>query len=140
MLSKQDFLLSSEIVLFGISLRRKTFASSVKKSLKKAGFKVYPVNPSADGCYSNLEEIPVKVEAVYVAINSANALSISENIIKYGIKKVWLQCGSYNEQIINKFKDAGIEVYTGCLMMLIPGVAFIHRFHRVIHDFFERKK
>jgi len=137
---KQDFLLSSEIALFGISLRRKTFASSVKKSLEKAGFKVYPVNPSADGCYPSLEEIPVKVEAVYVAINRANALSISESIVKYGIKKVWLQYGSYNEQIINKFKDAGIEVYTGCLMMFIPGVGFIHRLHRVIHDLFERKK
>ncbi len=138
--NKQDFLLSSEIALFGISPQRKTFASGVKKSLEKATFKVYPVNPSANGCYSNLEEIPVKVEAVYVAVNRANALSISENIIKYGIKKVWLQYGSYNEQIINKLKDAGIEVYTGCLTMFIPGVGFIHRFHRVIHDFFERKK
>jgi len=138
--NKQSFLLSKELALFGISSKRKTFASGVKRSLEKAGFKTYPVNPSADNCHPNLEEIPVKVEAAYVAISCDNTVSISESIIKYGIKKVWLQHGSYNEQIINRFKDAGIEVYTGCLMMFIPGVGFIHRFHRAIHDFFERKK
>ena len=138
--NKQNFLLSQELALFGISSKRKTFASGIKSSLEKAGFKTYPVNPSADGCYPNLDDTPVKVEAAYIALSSDNTLSISESIINYGIKKVWLQYGSYNEKIINKFKDAGIEVYTGCLMMFIPGVGFIHRLHRVIHDFFERRK
>lgn len=141
MLNKDEFFSSDKFVIFGVSPRRKTFATYVKKCLEKSEYEVYAVNPEADnGFYHDLKSLPVKVEAVIIATKPANTLKIIDNLTGYGISKIWLQSGSFDDEVISHCLNAGIKTYTGCIIMYMPGTGFIHRFHRFIHDLIERRR
>jgi predicted CoA-binding protein len=134
------FLKSGEIAIFGVSPRRKTFAGYVQGALEKAGIKAYPVHPEGiDKGYSDLSAVPDKVDAAYVAIKPESTRNLIADFRDSGIKKIWLQNGAFNDEIIGLCRQAGYETYTGCLMMYIPGAGFLHKLHRVIHEFFSGK-
>ena len=141
MQNNENFLSSSGFVIYGISPTRKTFAGYVKKNLVNAGYKVFPIYPDAgNGFYRNIVSIPDKVESAYIAVKPENTSKVIEDIEKSGIEKVWLQNGSFKDSILNRCRKAGIEVYTGCLMMYIPNAGFIHKLHKIIHEFLERRR
>ena len=140
-LNKDGFFSADKFAIFGVSPRRKTFATYVKKCLEKSGYEVYSVNPKADSSfYRDLKSLPVRVEAVVIATKPANTLKIIDNLAGYGIRKIWLQNGSFDDEVVNRCLNAGIKIYTGCIIMYVPGTGFIHRFHRFIHDLIERRR
>ena len=135
MQNNHSFLSQNCIAVFGLSRNRKTFAEYVREKLQSAGFKVYPMHPTGDdGYYKDLESLPERPEAIYIATNPTSAAEIVDEAIAYGVKRVWLQFGSYNKEIIEKCRSAGLEVHAGCLMMYIPGAGMLHSIHRVIHE------
>jgi len=139
--SKREFLKSSKIAIFGVSPKRKTFAAEVEKSLQTAGIAVFKINPQGgSGFYPDLNSIPERIEAVYIATNKKNADSITDMAIAYGAKKIWLQYGAYDKQIIAKCQNAGLETYAGCLMMFIPNAGSVHSFHRFLYELFKGKQ
>lgn len=128
-------------MIFGISPRRKTFAAYVKRNLEKSGYEVYVVNPKAnDVFYRYLNSLPVSVKAAVIATKPVNTLKIIDDLVEYGIGKVWLQNGSFNDEVVNRCQSAVIDTYTGCILMYMPGTGFIHRLHRFVHDLIERQK
>ena len=139
--SNHPFLEGGKIAVFGVSPKRKTFAAAVKTRLDQAGVKTFVIHPEAtDGWYTDFESLPEKVESVYIATGKKNTPAIVDSLIGAGVKKIWLQTGAFNKDIVSSCKDAGLETYTGCLMMYIPNIGFPHSFHRFIHELFQGKK
>jgi predicted CoA-binding protein len=139
--SKRQFLESNTIAVFGVSPKRKTMASEVEKALIAAGHKVYRVNPEGgDNFYKDLDSLPEKTDAVYIAINKSSASALIDDIVAYGAKKVWLQYGAYDKKIIDKCENAGLETYAGCPMMFIPNAGAVHSFHRFFYELFKGKQ
>ena len=139
--SKREFLKTSKVAVFGVSPKRKTFASEVEKTLQAASAKVYKVNPvGGNGFYASLNSLPERVDAVYIATNKKNTAAIVDDVIAYGAKKVWLQYGAFDNKVIAKCESAGLETYAGCLMMFIPNAGFIHSFHRFLYELFKGKQ
>jgi predicted CoA-binding protein len=138
--SEHGFLDGSNIAVFGVSPRRKTFAADVREKLQGAGYNVYGINPDGgEGYFPNWESLPEKTDRAYIATSPVNAAKILDSAIAAGVKKVWLQFGSYNKDLLQKCKAAGLETHTGCLMMYIPDAGFIHSFHRFIHELIKGK-
>jgi predicted CoA-binding protein len=139
--SKREFFKSSQVAVFGVSPKRKTFAAEVEKTLQAAGITVFKVNPQGGSdFYSDLNSLPKRVEAVYIATNKKNAADLIDNVIAYGAKKIWFQYGAYDKKIIAKCQNAGLETYSGCLMMYIPNAGSIHSFHRFLYELFKGKQ
>jgi len=139
--SKREFLKASTVAVFGVSPKRKTIAAEVERTLRAAGHQVYKVNPNGgDGFYKDLNSLPEKVDAVYIAINKKSVSKMVDEAIAYGAKKVWLQYGAFDKNIIEKCENAGLETYAGCLMMFIPDAGGIHSFHRFLYELFKGKQ
>ncbi len=107
----------------GASRDPKKYGYQVYEDLKKAGYKVYPVNPNAeeilgDKCYPNLENLPIKPDVVDVVVPS----KVTEQTVKtckdHGITKVWMQPGSESESAIKFCEENGIEVVHGVCVMI----------------------
>lgn len=131
------FLSEPDVAVFGISSHKRTFAESVTQCLETAGYRVFLINPGTCGeCYPSLSAAPVRLKSAYVATGRDNAREIAEGLINYGIEKVWFQNGSFDDQLLARCRDAGIETYTGCLIMYIQGVGFIHKCHKFLHELF----
>ena len=94
-----------KIAMVGVSNDPTKASTIVMKYMQKYGFKVYPVNPKAEGqkilgedVCGKITDIKDKVDIVNVFRPSKEALDIAKDSINIKAKVLWLQLGIKNEQ------------------------------------------
>ena len=94
-----------KIAMVGVSNDPTKASTIVMKYMQKYGFKVYPVNPKAEGqkilgedVCGKITDIKDKVDIVNVFRPSKEALDIAKDTINIKAKVLWLQYGIKNEQ------------------------------------------
>ena len=94
-----------KIAMVGVSNDPTKASTIVMKYMQKYGFKVYPVNPKAEGqkilgedVCGKITDIKDKVDIVNVFRPSKEALGIAKDAINIKAKVLWLQLGIKNEQ------------------------------------------
>ena len=119
-LIKQILTSAKTIAMVGVSSFKKEEPSNnirrrpsiiVMKYLKEFGYKVIPVNPSAEGkkiyeetVVAKLEDISIPIDIVNVFRPSVEAPILAKQAVKIGTKVLWLQYGIQNQeakQIVN---------------------------------------
>lgn len=138
--SKDEFFQAEGFVIYGLSPNRKTFAHSIKDELAKRGKSIYPIDRSGQTGFADLKSIGSKADRAIIAMSPKNTASVVNELTAAKIDKVFLQQGSYNKEVLAKFKDSGFQVYTGCAMMYMTNAVFIHRFHRFLYELFGGSK
>ena len=93
------------IAMIGVSKDLKKTSTIVMKYMQKYGFKVYPVNPFAEGekilgekVYAKITDIKDAIDIVDVFRPSKEAYEIAEDTVKIGAKVLWLQLGIRDEK------------------------------------------
>jgi len=136
--SINQFLQQPCIAVVGVSRSKNKFGNTVYQTLKKKGIKVLPVNPhmtdfDGDKCYSSIETLPSHVSAVFVNTPPEKTIKIVESTVNKGIKHIWLQQGSTNDDVIRFLDNKEINYVAGrCIMMFAEPVGSFHRFHRFL--------
>ena len=94
-----------KIAMVGVSNDPTKASTIVMKYMQKYGFKVYPVNPKAEGqkilgedVCGKITDIKDKVDIVNVFRPSNEALDIAKDTVDIKAKVLWLQLGIKNEQ------------------------------------------
>ena len=94
-----------KIAMVGVSNDPTKASTIVMKYMQKYGFKVYPVNPKAEGqkilgedVCGKITDIKDKVDIVNVFRPSKEALDIARDAVDIKAKVLWLQLGIKNEQ------------------------------------------
>jgi uncharacterized protein len=105
---------ANTIAVVGASKDPNKSASSVPASLKKHGFKVIPVNPTApeiigERAYPNLAAIPEKVDVVQVFRPSAEAPDIARQAVAIGARALWLQEGLSSPEARQIARAGGLD-------------------------------
>ena len=95
---------SKSIAMIGVSSDLKKTSTIVMKYMQEYGFKVYPVNPSAEGekilgekVYAKITDINQSVDIVDVFRPSKEVYEIAKDAVKIGAKVLWLQLGIRDE-------------------------------------------
>ena len=91
------------IAVVGMSPKPQRPSHYVALYLKENGYNIIPVNPGHSEIagmksYSNLLEIPSKVDIVDVFRRSEHVVPIVKEAIKINAKAIWLQDGVINEK------------------------------------------
>ena len=94
-----------KIAMVGVSNDPTKASTIVMKYMQKYGFKVYPINPKAEGqkilgedVCGKITDIKDKVDIVNVFRPSKEALEIAKDAVNIKAKVLWLQLGIKNEQ------------------------------------------
>ena len=94
-----------KIAMVGVSNDPTKASTIVMKYMQKYGFKVYPVNPKAEGqkilgedVCGKITDIKDKVDIVNVFRPSKEALDIAKDAVNIKAKVLWLQLGIKNER------------------------------------------
>ena len=140
-----QFLDKKTIAVVGVSRKGDIPANNIYERFKKAGYSAYPVNPNAkeikgEKCYSNLSDIPEKVEAVLFGSTPDASKEYVSQCKEIGVPIVWMHRGigkgSYSEEATDLFRQEGIEVITnGCPFMFIKPVDPFHGFLKWVKKF-----
>lgn len=106
----------------GVNENTEKYGNMIYKKLKRYGYKVYPVNPKyqeieGEKCYSHLSLLPEKPDVVNMVVSPKIGKSIIEEAANLGIEYIWLQPGTYNEEIINLIDEKSINAVKACVLM-----------------------
>ena len=116
---------SKTIAMIGVSsekkgedrknLKRKP-ANVVMKYMQDFGYKVYPINPFAEGeiiigekVISSLDKISDEIDIVDVFRPSNEAIVIANEAVKKKSKVLWLQYGIHNDEAEKIAKDQNMD-------------------------------
>ena len=108
------------IAVVGASEKR--IAAQIFATLLKQYDDVIPVNPKLESvlgekCYSSIIDISKPIDTVVMIVNPKIGISILDQVIEKGIKKVWFQPGSESRSLMEFCDENGINYSTGvCLM------------------------
>ena len=89
--------------------------------MQEEGYEIFPVNPTetevlGKKSYSELSELEEIPDIVDVFRKSEETMPILDDVIKLGIKFLWLQEGIINEEVKTKALEHGIKfVMNGCI-------------------------
>ena len=106
---------SRTIAVVGLSTQWHRPSYFAAKYMQEHGYRVIPVNPTAEAImgeksYKSLRDIPVKVDIVDCFRRSAEIPAIAEDAIAIGAKVLWMQLGVTNAEARKRAEAAGLEV------------------------------
>jgi len=106
---------ASTIAVVGLSSKRYRPSYGVAEYMKKAGYRIIPVNPCetdvlGEKAYPDLASIPGGVDIVDIFRRSEYVLDIVEQAIRIGARAVWMQEGVINPEAARRAREAGLEV------------------------------
>ena len=97
-------------------------AHRVPKYLQLHGYRIIPVNPTADAilgekAYKSLEDVPLPYDVVDIFRPSPDVPPIVDQAIKGPAEVIWMQLGIRNEEAAKKGEAAGrIVIQSRCIM------------------------
>jgi len=104
------------IAMVGVSKDIKKTSTIVMNYMQDYGFKVYPVNPSAEGekihgeiVYAKITDINKNIDIVDVFRPSEEVYGIAKDAVKIGAKVLWLQLGIRDENAKKLVEENNIE-------------------------------
>lgn len=135
-----EFLSSQPIAVVGVSASGERFGATAYRELKKQGYQLLPVHPTAetidgDTAYPSIGALPSGVEGVLLVVPPPQAELLIPQIADAGIDRVWMQQGSESEEAVRAAEELGLTTVAGeCVLMWSPHTGFPHTIHRWIWE------
>lgn len=119
-----NFLNKNDVIaVIGVSENKEKYGNIVFFDLLKKGYDVYPIHQDGGFLndikrYKDLSYLPKKPTIVNIVVKPEISKEILEQCLELNIKKVWLQPGSENDEIINFCKKNNLEcLHNSCIMI-----------------------
>ncbi len=118
-----DFINRRVWAVVGVSQDRSKFGNRVFRTLREAGYTVYPVNPKGgevEGVkvYTSLADLPERPEVVDTVVPPSATEQVVKEAYSLGLTRIWMQPGSESEAAIAYCHEHGMEVvYDACAMI-----------------------
>lgn len=110
----------------GASQNPAKYGYMIYRTLKEAGYRVYPVNPTADKidgdvAYPNLDTLPEVPECVVTVVPPSVTERVAREAGRLGVRYIWMQPGSESDAAVNAAHASGLRaVYGGpCIMVAV---------------------
>lgn len=110
----------------GASIHKDKYGYKLYKKLKDHGYKVYPVNPGYDEidgekCYHSLSDLPEVPEVIDMVVNPRAGSEVIEEAAELGINNIWLQPGTYNDELISQIEEKEMQYVKDCVLVALKG-------------------
>jgi predicted CoA-binding protein len=118
-----DFVNRRLWAVVGASQDRSKFGNRIFRSLRDAGYAVYPVNPKGgevegSKAYRTLADLPEKPEVIDVVVPPPVTEKIVKEAHALGLSRIWMQPGAQSQAAIDYCHEHGIQVvYEACAMI-----------------------
>jgi predicted CoA-binding protein len=118
-----DFVNRRVWAVVGASQDRSKFGNRVFRSLRDAGYTVYPVNPNGgelEGAtvYPSLADLPQLPDVIDLVVPPAITEQVVKEAHKLGLTRIWMQPGAESEAAIAYCHEHDIQVVDGACAMV----------------------
>ena len=112
---------SKNIAVIGMNADPQKFANKIYKKLKENNKTVYGINPNyteIDGekIYSSIATLDEDVDMVVMVVAPRHGINMLEDIKAKGVKILWLQPGTINDELLEKAQSLDLTVIQNCVL------------------------
>lgn len=123
MLSKQNW------AIYGISPDPAKFGYKIPQVMKESEYKLFGINKKYAGheimgikVYASLEEVEENIDCIDVIVNPKVSLTVIDEAVKKGVKYLWFQPNTFDDEVISKLKTTDIQyVDDDCVYKILKG-------------------
>lgn len=121
----EEMMLEKKVwAVIGANDNPEKYGNMIYKKLKARGYTVYPVSPNyeeieGDKCYKDISSLPETPEVLDMVVSPKRGMAVIEEAIKLGVKNIWLQPGTHNEQLIKFAEDNGLTTVQACVLVAL---------------------
>lgn len=122
---KEEEMLEKKVwAVIGANDNPEKYGNRIYKKLKSRGYTVYPVNPNyeeieGDKCYPNLAALPQKPEVLDMVVSPKRGKAVLEEASQLGVKDIWLQPGTYDDEIMELIDNKGLNAVQACVLVAL---------------------
>lgn len=132
----ESVLAEKRIAVVGVS-RGKGFGNAALKTLRKGGWRAFPVNAAADEvegerCFHSIAELPERPGAVLAVVPPAQTEKVVDDCLRLGVKKLWVQQGAESDAAIRRAEAGGMTVVHHACILMYARPRGVHRFHAFV--------
>ncbi len=119
----EELMLEKKVwVVVGANQNPEKYGNMIYKKLKSRGYEVFAVNPLYDTvegntCYKDLSSLPKVPDVIDMVVTPKRAKPIIEEAVKLGIKYIWFQPGTYDDEVLELAKNRGLEAVQACVLV-----------------------
>jgi len=112
------------VVVLGASPKPDRYAYKAMQTLRKHGYDAIPVNPAYEQilgskCYSRISEVPAPIDTVTVYLGKRRSDPLIEHVTNARPRRIILNPGAENDDLIRTARERGIEVIEGCTLVML---------------------
>jgi len=122
---KEEEMLAKKVwAVVGANDNPEKYGNMIYKKLKSKGYEVYPVNPNyneidGDVCYKNLSSLPKVPEVIDMVVSPRHGKGIIEEAHRLDIKNIWLEPGTYDDELISILEEKGMNYVKACVLVAL---------------------
>jgi len=119
----EDIMLQQKVwAVVGANNDPDKYGNKIYKTLQSRGYEVYPVNPryeTVEGapCYRDLKTLPRKPEVINMVVAPQFGMTYIEEAAALGVKYIWLQPGTFNDELMELIDNKGLQAIQACILM-----------------------
>mgnify|MGYP000928876072 FL=1 len=121
----EEMMLKKEVwAVVGANTDADKYGNKIYRKLKSMGYRVYPVNPNydtveGDKCYKDLSSLPEVPEVVEMVVSPKRGKPVIEEAARLGIKNIWLQPGTYDDELLETIRQKGLTAVQACVLVAL---------------------
>lgn len=110
--------------VIGASNDRTRYGNMAVRAFRRAGYQVYPVNPTEpqiEGlkAFPSVKDIPADLDTVTIYVRPAVLVKLLPEIAEKGCKDLWLNPGTVSDTVLAEVKRLGLNALQGCSILAI---------------------
>ncbi|HHN73922.1 MAG TPA: CoA-binding protein [Acidobacteria bacterium] len=114
----------TRIAVVGASNNPEKYGNIIVRNLAGKGYTVLPINPKEETiaglpAYKSLAEAPLPIDIVTMVTPPPVTRKVLEQVAELGLGHVWLQDGSFDEEVLAYARQAPFHtVHHACIMVV----------------------
>jgi predicted CoA-binding protein len=110
--------------VIGASNDRTRYGNMAVRAFRRAGYQVFPVNPTEpeiEGlkAYTSVKDIPNELDTVTIYVRPAVLVKLLPEIAEKGCKDLWLNPGTVSDTVLAEVERLGLNALQGCSILAI---------------------
>ena len=110
--------------VIGASNDRTRYGNMAVRAFRRAGYQVFPVNPTEpeiEGlkAYPTVKDIPNELDTVTIYVRPAVLVKLLPEIAEKGCKDLWLNPGTVSDTVLAEVKRLNLNALQGCSILAI---------------------
>ncbi|WP_066891975.1 CoA-binding protein [Clostridium nigeriense] len=119
----KELIMKNNWVVIGDVNNKEKYAYKILEKFKDKGYTVAGVHPKGgEGVYKSLKEVPYKINAIDLCINSKLGIEYLKEARELEIKNILIQPGAESEEILVYCKENKINAIENCALVQLRNI------------------